>query len=319
MIIKKVIINTFAGLSQKEVDLKEGMNVIVGPNESGKSTIYNAIENALFTPSNLTPAKLKRQMGRFIPVRGGDTIEVTIHFDNQGNEYVLQRRWGASLLSSMTLPDGSILTNDDAIQAVIRECLQIPEGTCKTVMMTYQTGLSRTVHDIQEDKETLESLGDVLRKTVMEMDGVSVDAFKNKIEDSYESFFGRWDVGANYPEGNRGIENPWQKGIGTITHLFYKKERVRRALDDAVGYENELDKLNKRISDHLSEVNEAESYVKNNKAVKDDAVKRRQIEADLKGFNLEYEKLEKINREWPVTESKVNEKSKRIPELEKKV
>jgi exonuclease SbcC len=318
MIIEKVIITTFGGLSKKEIDLKEGMNVIVGPNESGKSTIYNAIENTLFTPSNLTPAKLKKQMDRFIPIVGGDTIEVTIHFKSQGKNYVLLRRWGASRSSSLTLPDDSILTDDDAIQAVVRECLQVPEGTCKTVMMTYQTGLSRTVRDIQGDKETLESLGDVLRKTVMEMDGVSVDAFRAKIESSYESFFGRWDIGANYPEGNRGIEDPWQKGTGTITQRFYEKEKVRKELNDAEVYEKELDELNKRISDHSSEVNEAESYVKNNKALKDDAVKRQRIEADLKGLNLEYEKFEKINKDWPVTESKVNEKSKKIPELEKK-
>ncbi|MBW2078890.1 MAG: AAA family ATPase [Deltaproteobacteria bacterium] len=318
MIIEKVIIATFGGLSKKEIDLKQGMNVIVGPNESGKSTIYNAIENTLFTPSNLTPGKLRKQMDRFIPVGGGDTIEVTIHFKSQGSKYTLQRRWGASRSSSLTLPDGSVMTDDDAIQEVIRECLQVPEGTCKTVMMTYQTGLSRTVHDIQEDRETLESLGDILRKTVMEMDGVSVDAFRAKIEGTYNSFFGRWDTSANYPEGNRGIEDPWQKGAGTITHLFYEKETVRKALDDAVVYDKNLDELNRIISDHSSEVNEAESYIESNKPLKEDAVKRRQIEADLKGFNLEYEKLEKINKDWPVAESKVNERSKRIPELEKK-
>ncbi|MBW1692525.1 MAG: hypothetical protein JRJ70_17665, partial [Deltaproteobacteria bacterium] len=173
-------------------------------------------------------------------------------------------------------------------------------------------------HDIQEDRETLESLGDVLRKTVMEMDGVSVDVFRAKIENSYESFFGRWDIGTNYPEGNRGIEDPWQKGAGTITHLFYEKETVRRALYDAVVYDKNLDKLNRIISDNSIEVNEAESYIESNKPLKEDAVKRRQIEADLKGFNLEYEKLEKINKDWPVAESKVIEKSKKIPELEKK-
>ncbi|MBE9573278.1 MAG: AAA family ATPase, partial [Proteobacteria bacterium] len=318
MIIEKVIIKTFGGLSKKEIDLKEGMNVVIGPNESGKSTIYNAIENTLFTPSNLTPAKFRNRMGHFVPIGGGDTIEVTIHFKRQGSGYTLQRRWGASVSSSLTLPDGSIITDDDTIQDVIRECLQVPEGTCKTVMMTYQTGLSRTVRDFQEDKKTLESLGDLLRKAVMEMDGVSVDAFRAKIEDSYKSIFGRWDIGANYPEGNRGIENPWVMGAGFITHLFYKKERVRKALDDAVDYEKALDDLNRRIADHAKEVDEAESYVKSNKTLKDDAVKRRQIEADLKGLNLEYEKLEKINKDWPVTESKINERSKRIPELEAK-
>ncbi|MBW2059353.1 MAG: AAA family ATPase [Deltaproteobacteria bacterium] len=318
MIIEKVIIKTFGGLSKREIDLKDGMNVVVGPNESGKSTIYNAIENTLFTPSKLTRTKFRKQMAHFIPVGGGDTIEVTIHFKRQGSNYTLRRRWGASVLSSLTLPDGSVLTDDDAIQNVVRECLQVPEGTCKTVMMTYQSGLAKTVDDVQESRETIESLGDFLRKTVMEMDGVSVDSFKAKIESSYSDFFGRWDIDANYPEGNRGIENPWARGAGSITHLFYEKERVKKALETATEYEEELDDLNKRISDHASEVNEAESYVKNNKALKEDAVKRKQIEAELKGFALEYEKLETINKDWPVTESKINDINKKIPELEEK-
>jgi exonuclease SbcC len=316
MIIEKVIINTFGGLSNREIDLQEGINVVLGPNESGKSTIYNAIESALFIPSKFTPAKLKKQMGRFIPVGGGDTIEVTIHFKRQGSQYMLRRRWGPSGSSSLTLPDGSIVADDDAIQDVVKECLQVPEGTCKTVMMTYQTGLSKTIRDIQEDRETIASLGDLLRKAVMEMDGVSVDAFKAHIEDSYSEFLGRWDIGANYPEGNRGIENPWLKGAGTITQLFYEKEKVRKAFEAAVEYEKDLDDMNKRISDLTRGMVEAESYVRSNKPLKEDAVKRRQIEADLKGIGLEFEKLERINRDWPVTESKINERNKKIPELE---
>lgn len=318
MIIEKVTINSFGGLSKKEMDLQEGMNVIIGPNESGKSTIYNAIENTLFTPSNLTPAKFRKQMGRFIPVVGGDTIEVVIHFKRKGSAYVLQRRWGATVASSLTLPDGSILTDDEAIQDKISECLQIPEGTCKTVMLTYQSGLAKTVQDVQGNSEILKSLGDLLRKAVMEMDGVSVDLFRDKIEGSYNDLFGRWDIDSDYPEGGRGIENPWQKGAGLITHLFYEKEKVRKALKDAVDYEKELDELNKRISEHYNELNEAESYIKNNKLVKGDAVKRRQIQADLKVLDLEYEKLEAINRDWPVKESKIKEKSKKLPELAKK-
>ncbi|MBW1696109.1 MAG: AAA family ATPase [Deltaproteobacteria bacterium] len=318
MIIQKIFINTFGGLSNREIDFQEGMNIILGPNESGKSTVYNAIKNTLFTPSKLTPARFRKQMGHFIPVGGGDTIEISIHFKSWGNKYILSRRWGASVLSSLTLPDGSVLTADDAIQDVIRECLQVPEGTCKTVLMTYQSGLARTVRDIQESRETIESLGDLLRKAVMEMDGISVDLLRAKIEESYNGFFGRWDIDGNYPEGNRGIENPWVMGVGSITKLFYEKEKAMKALEAAAKYERDLDDLNKRISEHARELKGAESYVKNNKILKDDAVKRRQIEAELKGIDLEYEKLEKVNKEWPVAESKINDINKKIPQLEKK-
>jgi exonuclease SbcC len=318
MIIKRIVINSFGGLSRKEIVLQEGVNVIVGPNESGKSTIYNAVKNTLFTPSNLTPARLKRQMGRFLPLGGGDTIEVAVCFKHQSKEYTLQRRWGASLSSSLTLPDGSVITHDDAIQEIINECIQVPEGTCKRVMMTHQAGLSSTVPDIRKDAEILESLGDILRRAVMEMDGVSVDAFRAKIEAEYQGLFGRWDIKAGYPEGGKGIENPWVKGAGTITQLFYKRERARKALEAAVEYEKQLDVLNKKISDHAGYMEKIKSYIENNRPFKEDAVKRQQIETELKGLYLQYEKLEKINKEWPVIESRVEEIRKRIPELEEK-
>ena len=319
MIIRKVSIKTFAGLSDEEIELQNGLNVILGPNESGKSTIFHAIERTLFTPSKLTPSKFKRQMGRFIPIGGGDTIEVSIHFEDKGGEYVLRRRWGASSLSELKLPDGSIVSDDDSIQEIIRGCLQIPEGTCKTVMMTYQSGLPRTIDDLKGDRDTLESLRDLLRKAVMEMDGVSVDAFRNKIENAYKAYLGRWDLKVNYPEKGRGIEDPWVKNVGFVVEVFYEKERARVTLETALLHEQELDKINREISEYLNKINEAESYLKNNKEIKEDAEKRRQIEAELKVANLEYEVLAQINKEWPVVESKIKEISQRLPELEKKL
>jgi len=319
MIIKKVVTKTFGGLSDKEIEFQNGLNVILGPNESGKSTIFHAIERTLFTPSNLTPSKFKKQMGRFIPIGGGDTIEMSIHFEDKGSEYVLRRKWGASKLSELKLPDGSLISDENSIQEIIRDCLEVPEGTCRTVMMTYQSGLSRTIDDLKDDRDTLESLGDLLRKAVMEMDGVSVDAFRNRVEDAYKAYLGRWDLKANYPEKGRGIEDPWVKNVGSVVEAFYEKEKVRLALESALQHEQELDNVNREISDYVTKINKAESFLKDNKAIKEDAEKRQQIEAELKGINLEYEKLAEINKDWPVVESKSSEITQRLPELEEKL
>ena len=62
MIIENIKINIFAGLTNKDIGFENGVNVLLGPNEAGKSTIFNVIENALFTPTNLTPAKFGRQL-----------------------------------------------------------------------------------------------------------------------------------------------------------------------------------------------------------------------------------------------------------------
>ena len=109
------------------------------------------------------------------------------------------------------------------------------------------------------------------------------------------------------------------KNVGFVVEVFYEKERARVTLETALLHEQELDKINREISEYLNKINEAESYLKNNKEIKEDAEKRRQIEAELKVANLEYEVLAQINKEWPVVESKIKEISQRLPELEKKL
>ena len=48
MIIKKIRIKSFGGIKDKEIDLQEGINLVYGENEKGKSTIENFIRSWLF-------------------------------------------------------------------------------------------------------------------------------------------------------------------------------------------------------------------------------------------------------------------------------
>ena len=82
MIINNINITIFAGLSGKDIEFEQGINVVLGPNEAGKSTIFRALENTLFTPADLTPSRFKRLMGHYLPIGGGDTIEAMIHFSH---------------------------------------------------------------------------------------------------------------------------------------------------------------------------------------------------------------------------------------------
>ena len=47
MKINKIKINSYGKLKEKEIKLKDGINIIYGKNESGKSTILEAIHVAL--------------------------------------------------------------------------------------------------------------------------------------------------------------------------------------------------------------------------------------------------------------------------------
>ena len=48
MKINKIKINSFGKLRNKEIEFKNGINILYGENESGKSTIMNFIKNTLY-------------------------------------------------------------------------------------------------------------------------------------------------------------------------------------------------------------------------------------------------------------------------------
>ena len=48
MKINKIKINSYGKLKEKEIKLKDGINIIYGKNESGKSTLLNFIVNSFY-------------------------------------------------------------------------------------------------------------------------------------------------------------------------------------------------------------------------------------------------------------------------------
>ena len=48
LLINKLKINSYGKLKDKEIDLKNGINIIYGQNEAGKSTLINFIKNSFY-------------------------------------------------------------------------------------------------------------------------------------------------------------------------------------------------------------------------------------------------------------------------------
>ena len=46
--INKLKINSYGKLKEKEINLKDGINIIYGQNEAGKSTLINFIINSFY-------------------------------------------------------------------------------------------------------------------------------------------------------------------------------------------------------------------------------------------------------------------------------
>lgn len=318
MIITKVKLNPFGGLINEKIDFDRGLNVIIGPNEAGKSTIFNAIQKVLFTPSKLSKKSFENEIKRFMPIGGGDTIKVDLHFLFNGETYILKRTWGASPSSELVLPKGT-LADEDAISKKLESIIPAKEGTYKSVLMTYQSGLPKTLEDLTHDREIIYSLGDIIRKSILETDGVSIDRFMQKIDKLFKEYFGRWDVEKNLPENGRGIENPWKNNVGYILYAYYKKEDLKSNYEFAIEYEDKLGKINQDISNCHRVIAEKERYLEENKKVVEAARKMQTMNAELKAAQSETNILSEINKNWPVLENDIAKLNRETPDWDKKL
>jgi len=67
MLIKKIQINNFGKLQNKEIKLNKGINIIYGENESGKSTLLKFITSMFYGANKNKNGKVISDYDRYTP------------------------------------------------------------------------------------------------------------------------------------------------------------------------------------------------------------------------------------------------------------
>ena len=103
-------------------ELSDGLNLVVGPNELGKSTLLDALRAVLF--------ERYRSMAQPIIAlqndRSGAAPVVELVFEVNGAEYTLTKRFVTSAYAQLRCPDGTLLEADTA-EAELRNLLGFAE------------------------------------------------------------------------------------------------------------------------------------------------------------------------------------------------
>lgn len=319
MILKTLSIDVFAGLSSREFSFEPGLNVVLGPNEAGKSTLFRAVALALTTPSRLGKRDADRILARYLPVSGGDTIAVELSFDHDGRTYRLARRWGGSPATRLELPDGGLITSDEEARQVLVSCFPAPQATVESVFLARQSGLGDTVARLKERPEVFTSLSDLLRRSVLESAGVSVEGFRRLVEEEIRAAFGRWDRDRKMPEQGRGIDRPWKRDAGRVVEAWYRVERVKRDLERLEAGERELASRIERIATLEAELSEVSGFLDEHRGAFEAVSRIEVLDATL---GAKREALTTIRRDydrWPELEREAKEAADEIARLEASV
>ncbi|MDE5746491.1 MAG: AAA family ATPase, partial [Acetatifactor sp.] len=243
MKIKRVECDQFAGVQGRELAFDNGLNIVVGDNESGKSTMVDLIYQILFKDVKLDGRSDSDFMDKYFPkkVSGpqGDVIDGVLVFETANGTYKLKKEWEKGEGSCrLTLPDGTSIKGDLAVNEVLAGELKHRAGVYNEIVFASQKRNQIAVESIMRVlskktdslSETRADLTDTLTQVSLETGGVSLEKIEKTLKENMNYLIGRWDRSADAPEGGAKratYKNAWTMGAGLVGKAYYEMDRVR--------------------------------------------------------------------------------------------
>ncbi len=301
MRIIQIHLHPFAGTVDKKIEFQNGLNVVCGNNEAGKSTLVKALLLSLLEPTNLTKNELKNLIANHIPI-GGDTINIDLKFEVNGVEYELKKSWGANNASVLNAVDQASINSPDSVQAKLYELLNLNKSTVRDVLFTTQAKIASTIDGINQVAEIGSSLDQILRSAILNTGGVVPEALKIKLDEEYESLVQNWRLEEDAPlikTNNKGAyDNKWEKGLGQILKIAYELYDKNIALNTRIQYDEKLTSLTNEINDLSGQVNMDLAYIQSQQPLVESLSKRKEILLELEKISDKKKELQKVQNDW---------------------
>ena len=289
MKIKKVSTEQFAGIHDKEVEFCDGINVVYGKNESGKSTLVNLISRTFFQDADLGKSDKndKEFVNRYFPVGAkSDFIQGKIVFEAENGEYSITKEWIAPdkktkenpSTCKLSTPDGKI-KNQNEINAELKNILKYGEGVYSEMLLSsqYNTDISlQNILDTSESKpkskpntktgktddkiNAKEELADFVTKAFYESDGVSAEKIAAEINKKITELKGSyWDA-----ENNRPTRSERMKvNLGAVLPRYYDFVKAENNLKKMEELEGAAEKASAHFRECDAEYNRLKEEYKN--------------------------------------------------------
>lgn len=248
MKITRVSCTQFAGVQERSIELTDGINVIYGKNESGKSTLVNLISRTLFQSAKLDKRKNKDFIESFFPAAAkgsglvGDFADGTVKIEGKDGAYTLSKEWGADPRSVLSTPGGSI--RDQAkIDDILKTVLVYGEGVYSDLLLTSQRNADvslQTLLDAAKKTDAKQEITNAVSQAFAESDGISLDAMEQAITAKIEEIAGKhWDAERDAPVRKSGR---WSSGLGEILAAYYAREDANTVLREIADLEADADR-----------------------------------------------------------------------------
>lgn len=308
MKIENISCDQFAGVRDRNVSLTDGINVIYGKNESGKSTLVNLLSRTLFQKAKLDRRSDKDFFELYFPGANksgmvGDFVNGKITFETEKGSYTLEKEWGADPRCTLSTPDGRI-REQTTIDELLKEQLVYGEGVYSDMLFSSQRNTEDSLEkllDASKNTDAKQEIVNVASQAFAESGGISIDAIEQAIKDKMIEIVGkgeRWNFERGLPERRTGGAR-WTNGIGEIIKAYYTLEDAKLVLKEISDLESEADRATQEYAEHDLAARNAEETYNQFHSLFSRLELQREHKEKIDRIHADRLKLQSILTEWP--------------------
>lgn len=312
MKIKKVSCSQFAGIRDRSISFDDGINVIYGKNETGKSTVVNLISRTLFQNAKIDGRKDKEFVQLYFPItkkgtRSGDFADGEIVFETENGSYRLSKEWGADASCKLSTPDG-IIKDQDLINKILKSELLYGEGVYSKLLLSSQANTNEALRALlnPENKDELRTdITDAVSQAFAESDGLSMDAIEAVINQKIEIAGKHWDFERAIPARKSG-GGRWSIGRGEILNAYYALEDAKNIQDEISRKEKAVDFATKEYVDRANAIQPAKNELEQFEGFYNALVTQSHHKNAVSRIKDDLSKTTRIRNAWPELNSTIN-------------
>ena len=332
MKIKNFSTEIFAGINNREYQFEDGLNILLGDNEAGKSTVINAIYASLFISPQLklNTTEGKEFKARFLPYPDGDFAEAELEFEAETETYKFYKKWSNSNYQGfLELPDGRRIEKSGKIKEYKNQIFPYGKSTYNNIVFSSQQDIKTTLKRIsaEENPELIDTINSFLRRAVMELDGISIDKFRSKIDNQLEELTKKWNLKADaVSNSSRGVNNPYKVGTGEIYDAYIDREQLRARIKQAEVNERQYEELGLEIKKLKQKEAQIIAEIKELSEIESEINQRAAVELEIDSLAEKTKKMKQVAQKWPKLkaelqklEQKQETKSAKLAELKAEI